>query len=31
VRQLNATVRGDARFSDRLLGGSATVQLRLQF
>ncbi|MCG7504043.1 hypothetical protein L4923_03330 [Mesorhizobium sp. IRAMC:0171] len=31
ARQLNATVRGDLKFSDRLLSGGATVQLRLQF
>jgi fibronectin-binding autotransporter adhesin len=30
-RQINATIRGDAKFSDRLLSAGATVQLRLQF
>ncbi|CAM5370816.1 hypothetical protein MAUB1S_06352 [Mycolicibacterium aubagnense] len=31
AHQLNATVRGDLKFSDRLLSGGGTVQLRLQF
>ena len=30
-RQLNATIRGDLKFSDRLLSGGGTVQMRLQF
>jgi len=30
-KQINATVRADAKFSDRLLAVGATAQLRLQF